>query len=79
MLEVRGERDYTYTLERVERAWRLLAGAAAEPAAHVTLDEQTAWLLLTKGMPGAEARARATIAGDPALLAPFFDTIAVMA
>lgn len=79
VLEVRGERDYTYTLERAEGGWRLLAGAAAKPAARASLDEQTAWLLLTKGTPGAEARARATIEGDASLLAPFFDTIAVMA
>ena len=79
VLEVRGERAYAYTLERADRGWQLLAGAAAEPAARASLDEQTAWLLLTKGMPGAEARAHATITGDAALLAPFFDTIAVMA
>jgi len=79
LLEVRGERTLAYTLERRERHWQLLAGTAASPAAGVSLDEQTAWLLLTKGMPGAEARQRATIAGDAALLAPFFDTIAVMA
>jgi len=79
VLEVRGERTLAYTLRRDGRRWQLLAGAAAAPAASASLDEQTAWLLLTKGMPGAEARARATVAGDAALLAPFFDTVAVMA
>jgi len=79
VLQVRGERTLTYTLRRDERRWQLLAGAAASPAASVSLDEQTAWLLLTKGMPGAEARERAAITGDASLLAPFFDTIAVMA
>ena len=78
-LEVRGARTLGYTLRCDERRWQLLGGTAVAPAAHVSLDEQTAWLLLTKGMPGAAARERATIAGDAALLAPFFDTIAVMA
>jgi uncharacterized protein (TIGR03083 family) len=78
-IEVRGERSYPYTLERAARGWRLLGGAAASPAAAVSLDEQTAWLLLTKGISGDEARAGATVAGDTALLAPFFATLAVMA
>lgn len=78
-IEVRGERPYAYTLEREARAWRLLGGAAPAPAATATLDEQTGWLLLTKGMPGAEARARATLGGEAALLDPFFATLAVMA
>ena len=79
VIEVRGEAPLAYTLEREARGWRLLAGAASSPAAGASLDEQTAWLLLSKGMPGAEARHRATLAGDIALLAPFFDTVAVMA
>lgn len=78
-IEVRGERSYVYTLEREARGWRLLGGAAAAPAATASLDEQTAWLLLTKGMPGAEARVGATLTGDVALLDPFFATLAVMA
>jgi len=68
VLEVRGERTHAYTLQRDESSWQLLAGAAAAPAARVSLAEQTAWLLLTKGMPGAEVRDRATLAGDAALL-----------
>ena len=78
-IEVRGERRYVCTLEREARSWRLLGGAAPSPAAMASLDEQTAWLLLTKGMPGAEARARASLGGDAALLEPFFATLAVMA
>ncbi|HXT50949.1 MAG TPA: maleylpyruvate isomerase N-terminal domain-containing protein [Thermoanaerobaculia bacterium] len=79
VLEVRGARTLAYTLRREERRWQLMAGAAMAPAASAALDEQTAWLLLTKGMPGGEARDKATIEGDAALLAPFFDTVAVMA
>jgi uncharacterized protein (TIGR03083 family) len=79
VFEIRGERSLGYTLERGERRWELLRGAAASPAAAVNLDEPTAWLLLTKGMTASAARERATVAGDATLLAPFFDTVAVMA
>ena len=62
LFEIRGARTYAYTLARVDNAWHLLAGAAVEPAARVSLDEQTAWLLLTKGISGAEALSRASLA-----------------
>jgi uncharacterized protein (TIGR03083 family) len=78
-LTVRGERDYRYTLERAATGWHLLRGSATGATASVALDEQTAWLLLSKGMPGAEARARAAIDGEARLLEPFFATLSVMA
>jgi uncharacterized protein (TIGR03083 family) len=78
-IAIRGGRTYDYTLRREAGAWQLLKGAEPDPAAAVALDEEPAWLLLTKGLPGPEARARAEIAGDPRLADPFFGLISVMA
>ncbi|HEX9670065.1 MAG TPA: maleylpyruvate isomerase N-terminal domain-containing protein [Thermoanaerobaculia bacterium] len=78
-IAIHGARTYAYTLRRAAGSWQLLKGAEPGPAAAVALDEEPAWLLLTKGMPEPEARARAEIAGDPGLAAPLFGLIAVMA
>jgi uncharacterized protein (TIGR03083 family) len=79
VLAIRGGAVYRYTLRREAGAWRLLKDAEPKPAAAVEIAEHDAWLLLTKGMRGDEARRKATIQGDAHLAQPFFDVIAVMA
>jgi uncharacterized protein (TIGR03083 family) len=79
VLAIRGAATYRYTLQREADSWRLLKGVAPHPAAAVDLDEQNAWLLLTKGMRGDAARQKASLQGDALLAQPFFDVIAVMA
>jgi len=76
---IRGAALYRYTLQREADSWCLLKGAVQNPAAMVDIAEQDAWLLLTKGMRGEEARQNAAIEGDALLAQPFFDVIAVMA
>jgi uncharacterized protein (TIGR03083 family) len=76
---IHGAETYRYTLRLEADSWRLLKGAETSPAAAVGLDEQDAWLLLTKGMRGDEARRKAAIQGDVHLAQPFFEVIAVMA
>ena len=82
-IAIGGERLLTYTLERANEGWVVLGGTATPPRgrrhASVRLDEQTAWLMLSKGIPPDEARERATVTGDAPLLDPFFGTLAVMA
>jgi uncharacterized protein (TIGR03083 family) len=79
VVRIEGRVPYPYTLWREESGWALLRGEASEPAARIVLPEEPAWLLLTKGMKGEAARARATVEGDERLAAPFFGTVAVMA
>lgn len=76
---IRGAATYSYTLQREAGSWRLLKGAEPNLSARIDLDEQDAWLLLTKGLRGDAARRKASIEGDPILTQPFFDLIAVMA
>lgn len=80
VVRIEGRKVHAYTLRAGEEGgWTLLAGEAADPAARITLAEEPAWLLFTKGLQGEEARLRARIEGDPALAAAFFEILAVMA
>ena len=79
-VRIEGRKVYAYTLQARENGgWDLLAGEAAEPAARIILSEEPAWLLLTKGLRGEEAKRRARIEGDAVLAATFFEILAVMA
>ncbi|MEO8503520.1 MAG: maleylpyruvate isomerase N-terminal domain-containing protein [Acidobacteriota bacterium] len=77
-LRIDGREAYEFTLRRDDR-WVLLRGVAATAEAGVVMTEQDAWLLLTKGLAGTDARHRAQVGGDQALLRPIFETLAVMA
>ena len=79
VVRIEGRVPYPYTLRREGTGWALLRGEASEPAARIVLAEEPAWLLLTKGLTGDAARARAGVEGDERLTAPFFGTVAVMA
>lgn len=78
-LTIAGDAGDSWSLVRDVAQWHLYAGAADHPAATVTLDQDTAWRLFTKGLSPAEARGRATIAGDAALGQRVFDLVAIMA
>lgn len=78
-ITITGERDYPFTLRRDASTWALYRGTAAGAAASVRLPEEAAWLLLTKGMSGEEARSHAEVRGDDRLIEPLFSTLAVMA
>jgi len=78
-LEIEGAERYSFALRRDGSAWSLLGGRPADPAVAVTLAEQDAWLMLTKGLSGDAARDRSTVVGDTALAAPLFGALAIMA
>ena len=59
--------------------WRLLAGVIRAPDATVTLSDDTAWRLFSKGLKGEAARARVRIDGDQALGERALAALAVMA
>ncbi len=58
---------------------RLYQGAADGPKARVTLAEDDAWRLFTRGLTPEEARARARVDGDPALAETVFGAVAIIA
>lgn len=78
-LAIEGEERYEFALRLDPEGWQLLAGKADDPAASIVLDEQSAWLLLSKGKTGEAAKADALTTGPDGLVGPFFDVLAVMA
>ena len=68
----------TYALTRMGGGWTLEEGEPDAPAARIALDGESAWRILTGGLPSEEGRRRASVSGDERLAAPFFRTVAIM-
>lgn len=79
VLHITGDAGGAWTLRRGDSGWALLVGAADSPTAQITLAEDTAWRLLSKGLDRGTALARTQITGDMALGATFFEAVAIMA
>jgi uncharacterized protein (TIGR03083 family) len=78
-LTIAGAAGGTWFLLREHATWQLYLDIARAPDAQVTLDQDLAWRLFTKGIGEETARAWATIAGDPQLAAPMLKTLSVIA
>jgi uncharacterized protein (TIGR03083 family) len=68
-----------WTLRRQAGAWELFRGRPDEAAARISMDQETAWKLFSKGLSSEAARSRITLEGDPALGQPILGALAVMA
>jgi uncharacterized protein (TIGR03083 family) len=81
-VEITGEAGGVWTLRREGAAWRLAAGAPAvsapAPAARVTLSQDTAWRLFSKGVTPERADALVEREGDRSLGDPLLRTLAIM-
>jgi uncharacterized protein (TIGR03083 family) len=78
-LAIEGPAGGDWTLRREAGAWCLLAGRHPAPDATVTMSDDTAWRLFSKGLARQAARARVRIDGDQALGEGVLGTLAVMA
>ena len=76
---IEGEAGGDWSLRREEGRWRLYRGRAPDAAATVTMTDDTAWRLFSKGLKRDAARARVTIGGDQALGAVAVGALAVLA
>lgn len=76
---IEGEAGGIWTLVRGAESWRIFTGSGADPAATVSLDQETAWKLFSKGLDRESARQSVRIEGDPRLGEPLLGTLAVMA
>src|SRR5262245_19781838 len=79
VIRVTGEAGGDWTVRREDGAWKLYAGAGISPQCTVTMDQDTAWRLLTKGLSKDQAASRITIAGEPGLGQPILGMLSVMA
>lgn len=78
-LTVVGDAGQSWYLVRDEARWALYRDMPVAPAVTVTLDEQTAWRLFTKGIAKDKAKENAHIQGDETLAATVFDAVAIIA
>lgn len=74
-----GDAGGAWYMLRAAGRWGMVANAERGPAAEVILDGDTAWRLWTRGLNASAARQRAEIIGEPALGAPIFEMVTVMA
>jgi uncharacterized protein (TIGR03083 family) len=77
--EIRGEAGGVWTLVRAVAGWNLFEGSDGNPAASVSMDQDAAWKLFSKGLDQDAARRKIEIQGDAALGQPVFHSLAVMA
>jgi hypothetical protein len=59
--------------------WKLIKQSAAEPAARVTIPQEIAWRIFTKGIDRYSARAEIKIEGDPHLATHVLELTAIVA
>ena len=78
-LTITGAAGGTWFLLREHAAWQLYLDIGRGPDARVTLDQDLAWRLFTKGLSEETARAQAIITGDHRLAAPMLKMLSVIA
>lgn len=79
VVAVEGEAGGDWTLRREIEGWRLYSGAAPRPSATVTLSDDTAWRLFSKGLTPDAARSRVRLDGDQTLGEVALGSLAVLA
>ena len=79
LLAITGPAGGEWTLRREDGEWRLLAGRCPSPDAAVTMSDDTAWRLFSKGLERDAARRQVGIEGDQALGEVALGALAIMA
>jgi uncharacterized protein (TIGR03083 family) len=70
--------DVWYLVGEANR-WTLFQDVALQPAAVVTMDQETCWRLFTKGLSKNQARERTAIEGDQKLGEKLLETVSIIA
>ena len=78
-LTITGASGGTWCLARDNGRWLLAAEVPSSCAATITIDQDVAWRLFTKGVSREQALAKATLAGDQVLAARALDTVSIIA
>ena len=76
---VTGDAGGRWSIVRTRGSWGLYDGVVNTPDATVTLDQDTAWRLFTKGVTPSAAQQSVVLDGDPALGAKLLSTVAIIA
>ena len=78
-LIIAGDAGGTWFARRQERVWDLGLDYSSTPAASVTIDQELAWRLFTRGIDPDKAKRGSIIEGDPLLANAVFDTVSILA
>ncbi|MFN8475272.1 MAG: maleylpyruvate isomerase family mycothiol-dependent enzyme [Anaerolineae bacterium] len=78
-VRVTGRAGGTWSLVREDSAWSLYHGAQDDVVTGVTMSDDTAWRLFSKGLPPDDVRRRVGITGNVALGTPIWDLVSIMA
>lgn len=79
VLNVTGDAGNQWCLVRQEGTWSLFTHADSAPVTIVTMQQETAWRLFTKGMAKEQAMADASIEGNRTFAEKLFETVAIIA
>jgi hypothetical protein len=74
-----GDAGSQWFLVRQEGKWSLFTDHASAPMTVVTMKQETAWRLFTKGVTKEQAMQDASIEGNRAFAQVLFETVAIMA
>ena len=74
-----GEAGDIWYLVGEANKWSLFKDVVPQPAAMVTMDQETCWRLFTKGMSKNQARERTAIEGDQKLAEKLLETVSIIA
>jgi len=78
-VHVAGEAGGDWSLVNQQHAWQLFAGRAPEAVSQVSLDQDIAWRLFSKGITPEQARARIEMKGDVELGKRILEMVSIMA
>ena len=79
VVRISGDAGGEWTLRPGDARWALYAGASDTPTAEVTIGQEHAWRLMTKGLAKPDAVASARIEGDRRLADRVFDVLSILA
>jgi len=78
-LEIAGDSGGKWTIQREGETWVLSVGTEQLVDAEVTIDQEDAWRLFTKGIDPAKVRTRSTLKEDKSLGEKIFQMISIIA
>jgi uncharacterized protein (TIGR03083 family) len=78
-IAIGGEAGGVWTLIRTADGWRLFAGSDSSAGTRVSLSQETAWKLFSKGLSPEQARRSINLDGDLRLGQPLLGALAIMA
>ncbi|HYL72605.1 MAG TPA: maleylpyruvate isomerase N-terminal domain-containing protein [Bryobacteraceae bacterium] len=78
-VDIAGDCGGTWLLLREPDRWRLVAASPNAPACRVSIPQEIAWRVFTKGIDRSAAEAQSTVEGDRRLAEPALSLVAIVA